>query len=879
VTVEIPPRYRPDEIEPRWRERWSGKNTFRTDPRKGEKPYTIVIPPPNVTGVLHMGHGLNNTLQDVLIRHKRMQGYNTLWVPGTDHAGIATQNVVEKELLKQNIKRSDLSDEEFLEKIWEWKNTYGEIIITQLQRLGVSCDWSRQRFTMDEGLSRAVVTAFKKLYDEGYIYRGYYLTNWCPRCRTALSDDEVEHEEVQSHLWYIRYPVKGTSEHITVATTRPETMLGDTAVAVHPEDTRYKRFVGKKAVLPLVERELPIIADEAVDPEFGTGAVKVTPAHDPNDYEMGRRHNLEIVKVIDEKGDITEEGIHFAGMPRLDCREALVRELKEKGYLEKTEEYTHNVGHCYRCSTTLEPNLSKQWFVRMKPLAKLAIKATINNRVRFHPEKWTHYYLNWLENVRDWCISRQIKWGHRIPVWYCNSCGELSVSTEKLERCLTCESTDIRQDTDVLDTWFSSALWPFSTLGWPEETEDLKFYYPTSTLVTDRGIIYFWVARMVMMGIFMMKEPPFSDVYIHGTILDEQGRKMSKSLGNGIDPLEMADTYGADAVRFALTYLTTEGQDIKLSPTQFEMGRNFMNKVWNASRYTCISIEGMGTPGEVRPASIYDRWILSRLQETVKKVTDALENFKFSEYASTCYDFFWHEFCDWYLEIAKIQMETSPAETKGVLFRVLTTCLKLMHPMVPFITEELWHLVHRAAAGRGPETELTFSSWPEPDRSLVDPELNTAVNTARNVIRSIRNLRAVFNIPHSAEIGAILSFPDGETREAFEVHEKVVTRLCRLGSLETGVETERPRNTAVDITEGIQIYMPLEGLIDIAREKAKLEKKLLKKQAVLESCTRKLENQNFLENAPREVVEREWKRKEELLEEIRRIKAFIENLE
>ena len=883
VTIEISSRYTPEEIEPRWREHWAEKTTFHTEPRKGDQPFTIVIPPPNITGVLHMGHGLNNTLQDILVRRKRMQGFNTLWLPGTDHAGIATQNVVEKKLLEEHISRDDLSLEDFLDRIWKWKSEYGNIIIEQLQCLGVSCDWSRQRFTMDKGLSNAVNRAFKHLYEKGLIYRGNYMTNWCPRCETALSDDEVEHEEIESKLWYIQYPLKQGSAHITVATTRPETMLGDTAVAVHPEDSRYKRFIGEKLILPIADREIPVISDEEVDPEFGTGAVKVTPAHDPNDYEMGLRHNLDIIRVIDGTGKITDKGIHFADMHRFDCREAIVRELRDKGFLEKTEDYTHSVGHCYRCSTTLEPNLSRQWFVKMKPLAKLAINATLNNRVRFHPAKWKDYYLNWLENVRDWCISRQITWGHRIPAWTCRSCGEISVSTEPLTKCLTCESTDIAQDEDVLDTWFSSALWPFSTLGWPEQTKDLKFYYPTSVLVTDRGIIYFWVARMVMMGIFMLDEPPFSDVYIHGTILDEQGRKMSKSLGNGIDPLEMADTYGADAVRFALTYLTTEGQDIKLSPTQFEMGRNFMNKLWNGSRFTCMNFKGTEAEADKTEPSderhFYEKWITSCLHTAIQDIDRALDNFKFSEYAGICYDFFWRDFCDWYLEIAKIRLEQGDPDTGNTLYTVLTAVLQLMHPAIPFITEELWQTVHEAAGADGNTGELAFSSWPEADTTLIEPDLHTEMNMIQDVVRSIRNIRANFNIPPSSDIKAILSFTDGSLLASFRRHHEVISRLCTTSSLDMDTGIKRPKNTAVDILKGIQIYVPLEGLINISEEKAKLEKKRKNKDEALAACKRKLENQNFLENAPEEVVDREWDRKKSLIEEIKQIKAFIDNLE
>ncbi len=884
MTSEIPKRYDPSAIEPAWRKKWAEKEAFRNEPSAGEKPYTIVIPPPNVTGQLHMGHGLNNTLQDVLIRHKRMEGYNTEWIPGTDHAGIATQNVVERKLLEENIKRQDLSKDEFLEKIWEWKETYGDIIIKQLQELGVSCDWSRQRFTMDAGLSRAVKQAFKNLYDKGLIYRGTYITNWCPRCRTALADDEVDHEDVQSHLWYISYPIKDSRDSITVATTRPETMLGDTAVAVNPHDARYNRFIGQTAVLPLVNREIPIIADDHVDPEFGTGAVKVTPAHDPNDYDMGLRHNLKNIKVIDEKGEITDQGIHFAGMPRFECREALVHELKEKDFLKKTVEHTHSVGHCYRCSTTIEPNLSEQWFVKMKPLARLAIDATLKNKVRFHPPRWKNYYLNWLENVRDWCISRQIDWGHRIPVWYCDSCGELTVSTEdEIKTCGTCESDKLRQDNDVLDTWFSSALWPFSTLGWPDETPDLDFYYPTSTLVTDRGIIYFWVARMVMMGISMLDTPPFSDVYIHGTILDEQGRKMSKSLGNGIDPLEMVETYGADAVRFALTYLTTEGQDVKLSPTQFEMGRNFMNKIWNASRFAMLNLEGKGGVkklSDIQEPDFYDRWIISTLHSVILEVNESLDKYKYADYASACYDFFWHEFCDWYLEIIKDRMSSGDETAGQVLYYVLMTSYKLMHPMTPFITEELSGTLNELAGARQEKNGLGWSSWPSADEEYISSDLITEMDTLKDIIRGIRNIRANLGIQPKAEIDAEILFPEEQQQERYEKHADVISRLSLIRELtfRTG-KPEKMKNTAVEIIGQININVPLEGFIDIESEKKKLEKQLEQKKNHLNATNRKLGNHSFLKKAPENVVNMEWERKENLIKEIEHIENFLENLE
>lgn len=883
MTLELSTRYNPSEIEPKWQKHWSEKYTFHVEPKKGEKPFTIVIPPPNITGILHIGHGLNITLQDVLIRHRRMDGYNTLWVPGTDHAGIATQNVVEKGLLKENIRKEDIGTEEFLKKIWGWKEKYGDIIITQLQRLGVSCDWARQRFTMDRGLSQAVNQAFKHLYEKGLIYRGKYMTNWCPRCKTALSDDEVEHEEVESNLWYINYPVKGEKEFITVATTRPETMLGDTAVAVSPKDIRYKRSIGKTLVLPLVNREIPVIADESVDKDFGTGAVKVTPAHDPNDYEIGLRHDLDVITVIDENAVITDQGVHFAGMHRFDCREAIVRELKEKGFLNKIQEYTHNVGHCYRCSTTLEPHLSEQWFVKMKPLAKMAINATLKGRVKLYPQKWEKYYLNWLENVRDWCISRQIVWGHRIPVWYCDSCGELSVSTEKLDKCLTCESTDIRQDRDVLDTWFSSALWPFSTLGWPEQTSDLHFYFPTSVLVTDRGIIYFWVARMVMMALSMLNEPPFSDVYIHGTILDEQGRKMSKSLGNGIDPIEMIEQYGADAVRFALVYLTTEGQDIKLSPHQFEMGRNYMNKIWNATRFVLMNLEGtedlITSIDKNDNLTFYDRWILSELSSATKKTSAFLQNYKFSEYASTCYDFFWHELCDWYLEIIKPRMNEGDSTAQAVIYTVLNDILKIMHPMIPFITEDLWNTLNKVAGIEPDRKDLTFNPWPKVDEDIINTDIQEEMNVVKNVVRSIRNIRVNLNVPAKKEINTLISFDDKAKAKKFKKHANVIKLLARVKEITIDTSIERPKNTAVEILGDIHIYIPLEIFIDIEDEKKKLQNKLNLKKEYLALCNKKLENQNFLENAPKNIVDKEWEKKETVLKEIEHIKNFLENLD
>ncbi|MFP4176468.1 MAG: valine--tRNA ligase, partial [Candidatus Brocadiia bacterium] len=732
--IEIGTTYEPTRIEDPIYSFWEEGKFFHPDPEDPGESFTVVIPPPNVTGELHMGHALNNTLQDIFVRRRRMQGYNTLWVPGTDHAGIATQNVVEQQLAGEGLHRWDVGRENFIERVWEWREEYGDRITKQLRRMGSSLDWDRERFTMDEGLSDAVLETFIQLYERGLIYRGKYIINWCPRCGTALADDEVEHDEHDGHLWYIQYAFKDKpSQYITVATTRPETMLGDTAVAVNPDDERYKHLVGRTLVLPIVGREIPIVADDWVDPEFGTGAVKVTPAHDPDDFELGQRHDLEVIQVIDGEGKMTiRAGERYEGMDRLECREALVEDLHDREDLESTEAYVHSVGHCYRCNTVIEPYLSDQWFVKMRPLAEMAIEATRQSEVEFHPERWEDYYLGWLENVRDWCISRQIWWGHRLPVYYCQNCENPVVAREHPDCCPECGHEELRQDEDVLDTWFSSALWPFSTLGWPQKTEDLDRYYPTDVLVTDRGIIYFWVARMVMMGLELMDEVPFSDVLIHGTILDERGRKMSKSLGNGIDPIEMAEQYGADAVRFSLIMLTTEGQDIKLSESKFEMGRNFANKVWNASRFVLMNLEDTGdddvelSPDQLAANRTFeDRWILSRLAYALNEVDDYLDELRTNESAQRIYDFFWHEFCDWYLEEAKLRLRESDdpvarACARETLAEVLDTSLRMMHPFVPYLTEALWHQLRDVAEAGAPLTAesmnaeaLIVADWPE----------------------------------------------------------------------------------------------------------------------------------------------------------------------
>jgi len=880
---QLPTRYDPKAVEEKWYKFWEEGGFFHAEP-DGRKMYSIVIPPPNVTGALHMGHALNNSIQDILIRWRRMQNYNTLWMPGTDHAGIATQNVVEKQLAKRGLTRHDLGREKFIEAVWEWKDQYGSRILNQLKRLGCSCDWARERFTMDEGLSAAVREAFVRLYEDGLIYKGKYIVNWCPRCLTAISDDEVEHEEHEGHLWYINYPFKEEPHlHVTVATTRPETMLGDTAVAVHPSDIRYKELVGKTLILPIVGREIPIIAEPMVDPEFGTGAVKVTPAHDPNDFVIGRKHGLESVVVMNPDGTMNEMAGEYAGTDRFECREALVEELKLKKYMSSVTPHKHSVGHCYRCHTVIEPYISDQWFVKMKPLAELAIEATKTGRVKFHPARWTRVYLSWLENVRDWCISRQIWWGHRIPAWTCSDCGEVTVSRTDPAECVHCGSKAIKQDEDVLDTWFSSDLWPFSTLGWPDKTRELEYYYPTSTLVTDRGIIYLWVARMVMMGLYLMKDIPFSDVYIHATILDEIGRKMSKSLGNAIDPIEMIERYGADAVRFSLMMLTVEGQDMQLSESKFEMGRNFANKLWNAARFGLMNLDGTADEPDAEPA-LEDRWILSRLNATVRECTDSLEEFNFNRAARAIYDFTWGDFCDWYLEIIKPRFKegAAAASARKVMARVLDTILRLLHPFMPFATEELWQGL-KAKLGGNLENEareaLMISPWPEFREDEVDKEAERTMSVVQGLVRGVRNIRSHMNIQARKPVRGVVSAPDEQTAEMIRRHAGLLQDMAVLSEVEVGVSLPKPPASAVEVVEQIEMFVPLEGLIDFDAERARLLSRIEKAEAMLAVCERKLDNENFIRNAPAEIVARERDRRKDLLENLSTLRKNYEQLD
>ncbi|MCP5006831.1 MAG: valine--tRNA ligase [Planctomycetes bacterium] len=898
--MELPTKYNPKEIEDKWYSFWEKGGFFHSVPDATKKPYSIVIPPPNVTGVLHMGHALNNILQDILIRWRRMQGYNALWMPGTDHAGIATQNVVERELLKEGLNREEVGREKFIEKVWYWKYEYGSEILKQLRKLGSSCDWQRERFTMDDGLSKAVQEAFVTLYEKGLIYKGKYIINWCPRCLTALSDDEVEHEDHEGHLWHIRYPFRDSPhQFLTVATTRPETMLGDVAVAVNPEDERYREMVGEVLILPVIGREIPIIADESVDPTFGTGAVKITPAHDQNDFETGKRHKLESILIMNENGTMRGDVSGYLGMDRFECREALVEELKEKQHIIKVEAHSHPVGHCYRCRTVTEPYLSDQWFVKMKPLAKAAIEANAKGLVTFYPERWTKVYLSWLENVRDWCISRQIWWGHRIPAWNCKSCDETAISSEKVEKCSKCGSNEMVQDEDVLDTWFSSALWPFSTMGWPDKTEELQHYYPTSTLVTDRGIIYFWVARMVMMGLELNGEVPFHNVYIHGTILDDMGRKMSKSLGNGIDPLVMIDQYGADAIRISIIMLTVEGQDIKLHENRFEMGRNFINKVWNSARFVMMNLANSESSSiikiEEEDYEFEDIWILERLSHVTSTCTSALEKYRFNEALRSLYEFLWNDFCDWYLEIVKPRVhEAADLKSRTVALKTLTHVLdhilRFLHPFAPFFTEEIWQsikgLVKNDAliSPKSLTSEcLMVSPWPDLDscrNGLVrfDQEVIGTMSLLQNLIRATRNIRRNMDIPSKQPLKMLISVQDNKMKHRLTEHHAFLSQMANLDEIDIGINRKKPDSAASEVVENIQIFVPLKGLINQEAEREKQLVHIKKFESHLAIVRKKLLNKNFIKNAPEHIVNTEKEKETELLGQIEKVKDILDDL-
>ena len=873
-SADMPGAYEPAEVEGRWYRLWDERGYFHADTESGRPPFSMVIPPPNVTGALHMGHALNNTLQDIIARRKRMQGFEVLWMPGTDHAGIATQNVVERQLEKEGTDRHELGRERFVERVWQWKEQYGSRIINQLKALGSSCDWERERFTMDSGCSLAVRTVFKELYDEGLIYRGRYIVNWCPRCHTAISDIEVEYQDKSGHLWYVEYPFEDGSGHVTVATTRPETMLGDTAVAVCPADERYKGMEGKMLILPLVGRRISIFTDKFVDPEFGTGAVKVTPAHDPNDFEIGMRHDLEQVNILNEDGTINENGGPYAGLDRYDAREAVVRDLQEQGLLVKVEDHVHAVGHCYRCSTEVEPYLSRQWFVKMDTLAAAGIKAVRDGRIVFTPKRWEKIYFDWMENIRDWCISRQLWWGHRIPVWYCDDCGQMVVEVEEPQAC-SCGSKDLRQDEDVLDTWFSSGLWPFSTMGWPSKTRTLDVFYPTSVLTTAFDIIFFWVARMIMLGLRFMGDVPFRDVFVTALIRDYEGKKMSKSSGNVIDPLDIIPRYGTDALRFTLASIAVPGRDINLSEERIEGNRNFVNKIWNAARLVLSNLEGYepGRPGA--PLELVDRWILSRLSRLISRMDEGMDGFNFSVAGKAIYQFFWGDFCDWYLELAKERFyRGSPTErqtAQDVAARVLEISMRLLHPFMPFVTEDLWQRLPGAGES------IMIADWPRADESAIDEDAETRFGLLQSITTGIRSARSENQVPPLERLDAALACGD-DVREKLSSMLGYLQSLAGLGSVL--FTDEPPDGTALRVvTESAEAFIIREQGVDVTRELERLSRKVAKVRTELERRRAKLSNESFVCKAPAEVVEKVRAEEKELSETLARLDEQVRILQ
>ncbi len=847
--------YEPKDVEEKWYRFWEENDLFKAEIRHDKEPFCIVIPPPNVTGHLHMGHALNNTIQDIICRYKRMRGFNVLWQPGTDHAGIATQNVVERKLSSEGLSRHEIGRERFIQLVWEWKERYGNIIINQLKRLGCSCDWSRIRFTMDEGLSKAVKEVFVRLYEEGLIYRGDYIINWCPRCHTALADIEVEHEERDSFLYHIRYPLQEGDGYVVVATTRPETLFGDTAVAVNPEDERYKGLHGKIVLLPVLNKAIPIIADSYVDMEFGTGALKITPAHDLNDFEIGNRHGLDRVKVIDEDGNMNELAGPYKGMDRFECREAIVRDLEKAGLLEKIEPYKTGIGHCYRCKTVIEPLLSKQWFVKVSPLAHEAVKAVKEHKTRIVPSNWEAVYFEWMNNIRDWCISRQIWWGHRIPAWHCKDCGHVNVARKEPDKCNKCGSNNLVQDEDVLDTWFSSGLWPFSTLGWPDETQELKLFYPTSVLVTGFDILFFWVARMMMMGLHFMGDVPFRDVYIHALVRDAEGKKMSKSKGNVIDPLDVMERFGTDAFRFTLAALAAQGRDIKLSEEKILGYRHFVNKLWNAARFVLMNLDedvSLERSYNKEELGTEERWIIARLCQVIKGVTDAIENYRFNEAASLCYQFVWHEFCDWYVEMSKWYLYGDDISRKrvsqSVLLQVLSAILRLLHPFMPFVTEEIWQKLP------GTKESIMISMFPRPEELFEDHDAIQKMELIKEIITGIRNIRGELKIPPSKRVNVVIDAPE-ERLAIVNANLHYIKSLAKAEDISTGHGMEKPESSATAVVGDISLYVPLKGLLDIEEEKKRIMKEIKKIQKDIDVYNKKLANKNFVDKAPAHVVE------------------------
>ncbi|MBN2139656.1 MAG: valine--tRNA ligase [Desulfovibrionaceae bacterium] len=873
----LPKGYEPWDVETRWSEHWERQGTFTPDPAAPGEAYSIVIPPPNVTGALHMGHALNITLQDILCRFARQQGKNVLWVPGTDHAGIATQNVVERGLKTEGRTRQDLGREAFVERVWRWREEYGGRILNQIRRLGASVDWTRERFTLDQGLSRAVRGVFVRLYEEGLIYKGKYIINWCNRCHTALADDEVDHSPRNGKLYHIRYPLADGSGDLVVATTRPETMLGDTALAVHPDDPRYNEHIGKKAVLPLAGRKLIIIGDTYVDREFGTGCLKVTPAHDMNDWDLGRKHGLEVLQVMDEDGNMNENALErYQGLFKDDCRERIVRDLESEGFLVKVEDYDHSVGECYRCKSVIEPHVSTQWFVSVRPLAEKA-RAAVPELTEIFPAHWQKTYYDWLDNIRDWCISRQIWWGHRIPAWTCEDCGELVVAEQDPTECPKCRGRNLVQDEDVLDTWFSSALWPFSTLGWPDRTPELDRYYPTSVLVTGFDILFFWVARMMMMGIHFMGRPPFRQVYIHALVRDESGKKMSKSTGNVIDPVQMIERYGTDSLRFTLTAFAAMGRDIKLSEKRIEGYRHFVNKIWNAARFALMNLDQAPSAPLERAESLADRWILHRLEEVKEQTADAVREYRFNDMAQDLYRFVWGELCDWYLEMAKPELygpdEGRRSATRKVLWTALSETLVLLHPIMPFVTQEIWsHLPGT------PGEDIALRPYPERRDRLRDPEAVRAMELFQGVVSAARNIRTELLIDPAKKLDLLVRTASLQDQGVLEENRELIRFLARIENVSVGPEVKGPRASGTAVVQGNEVYVPLAGVVDFEAELARLDRELAKLAKDLAAVRNKLANKGFVHKAPAEVVEKERQRLADLDEKGAKLAALKDRL-
>jgi len=901
MSTEIPKQYNPKDFEDKWFDYWENNKLFRSKVDKNKTPYTIVIPPPNVTSRLHMGHGLNNTLQDILIRWKRMCGYNACWVPGTDHAGIATQHVVEKKLAKQGKKRQDIGREEFLKEVWAWKEEHGNIIIEQLKKLGCSCDWDRERFTLDKQLSKAVRHMFVKLFDDGLIYKGNRIINWCPHDETALSDDEIfaidpkksdtfsglsgnEYRDFGGMMYHIKYPLSDGSKMLEIATTRPETMLGDTAVAVNPKDERYKDLIGKKVKLPLTDRVIPIVADDYVDMEFGTGIVKITPAHDANDFEVGQRHNLPVINIMDKNANITEPAPKkYVGMNRFECRKQIIMDLESQGLFIKKHEHEHVIGTCYRCGTIIEPWLSKQWFVKMKPLAEPAIKVAEENQINFYPENWKKVYLHWLNNVRDWCISRQLWWGHRIPIWYCNDCNEIIASEDDITECTKCGSKNLKQDEDVLDTWFSSWLWPISTLGWPDNEEDLEYYYPTDVLSTAPEIIFLWVARMVMSGLYARNKIPFKDVYLHVTICDAQGRKMSKSLGNGIDPLDAIDEYGADALRFTVVSQAPLGDRMRLSMEDFKTGSRFANKIWNVSRFLLmnLNIEYFDTKLDINKYSMPSKWILHTLNESIQNITNNLNKFRFAEAASQVYEFIWHNFCDWYVEIVKKMLYSDKLEYKHeattMLVHILDSSLRLLHPFMPFITEEIWQQLPVVG------NSIAIAEYPKYNELYNDSKSYENMQLLQDIVHNIRNIRGEMKVAPDKKVEVIVKINDStknidvnfENNKIVEEYKDIIVSLAKLSKIEINPNAVKPAQCAVCVNSNFELYVSMTDVIDVKKENERLTKEKIRLEKELEKVENKLKSESFVSKAPQEIVDRE-KQKLKTIED--NLSKIIENL-